>query len=496
MEPPSGWPVALTGVDLTIGELVRVAREGRPVVLHPDAIDRMRAAREVVERALGRGDHVYGLNTGVGINRRVRVDPADAANFGTALLQEHRIGQGPPAPADVVRGTMLRLANGFARATPGVTPKLAERLVEALNAGKAPTVRTLGSVGQADLAPLADLASELFSDRPLEPGEPLALIDNNAFSTAWAALALFDAGVLSDTLDLSGAMSLEAFAANLQSLHDAVAASRPYPGLARSLARMRALLEGSSQWDPASARNLQDPLSFRGLPQGNGALRDAFAFADGQLAIELNASQGNPIVVADEDRLISVANFDVVPLAQALDLVRIALATAVTGSCERSLKLLDARHSGLPTGLASGGAAGSLGIGVLGIAAQSLAVEARTLAQPVSHELASTTEAEGTEDRTAMACLGARRLSEQVDLGRRLVAIELAVAARALTLRPPSPMGAGTHTAFGEIVEVLPWIEEGRKAPPDVEPLLDALRAGSLVGAASAAAGPLDPSAP
>lgn len=481
MEEPSGAPVVLTGVDLTAEELVVVARERRPVVLHPDASERMRAAREVVERALRRGDEVYGLSTGVGINRRVRVDPADAAAAGAALLREHRVGQGSPAPADVARGTMLRLANGLARGTAGVTPGLAERLVDALNNGEVPTMRTLGSLGQADLAPLADLALDLTGDHALEPGEALALIDNNAFSTAWAALALSDAGVLADTLDVAGALSLEAFAGNLQNLHDTVADSRPYPGLSRSLARMRALLEGSSHWDAGSARNLQDPLSFRSLPQVNGALHDALSFAGQQLAIELNASQGNPIVVVEEDRLISVANFDVVPLAQALDLARVAIATAVTSSCERSLKLLEAAWSGLPTGLAaSGDRPESLGIGILGVASQALAVEARTLAHPLSHELASTSEAEGTEDRTSMAPLGARRLSEQVDLACRVVAIELAVAARALTLRPRSPIGAGTGRAFAGIAAVLPWVDAERSGPPDVEPLLDAIRSGSL----------------
>lgn len=483
MGDPGAPPVVVTGLDLTVEELVRVSRGGARVIVHADAVERMRAARRVVERAIGRGDEVYGLSTGVGINRRLRVDPAAGAGAAAALLREHRVGQGPPAPDDVVRGTMLRLANGFARGTAGVTPALAERLAGALNRGERPAIRTLGSVGQADLAPLADLAFDLFSDHPVEPGEALALIDNNAFSTAWAALAVFDAGVVANTMDVAGALSLEAFGANLQCLHEAVGVSRPYPGLGRSLTRIRALLDGSAQWEAGSARNLQDPLSFRSLPQVNGALRDALSFAESHLAIELNASQGNPIVVVDEDRLVSVANFDVVPMAQALDLVRIAIATAVASSCERSLKLLDTTWSGLRTGLASGDRPESLGIGMLGIAAQSLAVEARSLSHPVSHELASTSEAEGTEDRTAVAPLGARRLSEQADLARRVLGIELAVAARALTLRPRSPMGAGTAEAFGAILDALPWVGAERPGSPDVEPLLAAIRSGSLAGA-------------
>jgi histidine ammonia-lyase len=478
MRRPDRDPVVLTGLDLTLEEFVDVARHGRSAELQPDARERMARTRAVVDRALERGDAVYGLTTGVGINRRVGVDPADAAAAGSAMLREHLVGQGPPAPTDVVRGMMLRLANHFARGTPGVRPQLAERLVEALNAGETPVVRTLGSIGQADLGALADLAIVVFDDEPLAPGEALALIDSNAFSTSWSALALFDAGVLTETLDVAGALSLEAFGANLQAVHEALAEARPFPGLGLSLERIRELLRESAQWRPEAARNLQDPLSFRSLPQVHGALRDAITFAHRQLEVELNASQGNPIVVHQEDRLISVANFDFAPLAQALDLVRIAIASAVTSSCERAMKLLDAGRSGLRTGLASSNDPASLGLALLGVSAQAIAVEARTLAQPVSHELASTTDAEGTEDRTSIASLGARRLTEQIELGVRVVATELAVAARALQLRPVSPMGEGTGRALSTIRRVLPWIDPAEPGPPEVEPLVDVLRSG------------------
>ncbi len=477
MREPSDAPVTLTGLHLTIDDLLRVARARAPVRLHPDAIDRMRASRVVVERAIERDDPVYGLNTGVGINRRVRLDPSTAAAAGSALLREHRVAQGPPAPPHLVRATMVILANGFARGTAGVRPALADRLVEALAASEAPAMRTLGSTGQADLGPLADLAYELFADHDLAAGEALALIDNNAFGTAFSALAVADGHEVADLFDLAGALSLEAFAANLDHVHPAVALSRPYPGLQRSLARIGELLDGSGLREEGSARNLQDPICFRSLPHTNGALHDALSFAEAQLGIELNASQGNPIVVPEEDRLISVANFDIAPIAQAVDGVRIAVATVVTTSCERSLKLLDTTWSGLPTGLASDGRPESLGIGMLGVAAQSLAAEARTLATPVSYEVVSSSEAEGTEDRITMAPLGARRLAEQVDLSRRVLAIELAVAARSLVLRPVSPMGAGTAAALAGIETALPWIRSG-PGEPDVAPLLDAIRVG------------------
>src|SRR3989442_11894304 len=200
---------------------------------------------------------------------------------------------------------MLRLANGLAAGTAGVRPELAQRLVDALNDGRRPHVRELGSLGQADLAPNADLAHELYRDVRLAAGEGLALLNNNAFSTGAAALAVADCARLLDALDVAGALDLEAFGANLGSLHPAVGETRPYPGLRASLDRLRALLEGSYLWDEGAARNLQDPLTFRCLPQMHGAVRDALDFAGRQLGIELNAAQSNPLVVTEEGRIVS-----------------------------------------------------------------------------------------------------------------------------------------------------------------------------------------------
>ena len=175
---------------------------------------------------------------------------------------------------------MLRLANGFAQGAPGVRPELAQLVVDALNDGSTPRVRILGSVGQADLSANADLAHGLLGDFALAEGEALALLNNNAFSTAVAALAVADYATLLDALDVAGALDLEAFAANPSPLDPAVGDARPYPGLRATLERLRELLDGSYLWsDPP--RNLQDPLSFRSLPQVHGAARDALALRAG-----------------------------------------------------------------------------------------------------------------------------------------------------------------------------------------------------------------------
>ena len=266
-------PVILTGRDLTLHDVTRVARSNERVTLAPEALDRMAATRSIVEQALRSGDRIYGLTTGVGARRDVDVTAAEAGAFNRLLLLNHRVGQGPPWPDEVVRAALLKLANSFASGTAGVRPELAEQLVAALNDGARPSVRRYGSVGIADLALNADLAVEL----ALEPEakEGLSLLNHNAFSTGAAALAVADSVTLLDALDVALALDLEAFAANVSVLHPAVGETRPYPGLVSTLERIRGLLDGSYLWGGGAARFIQDPLSFRSAPQVHGAARDA-----------------------------------------------------------------------------------------------------------------------------------------------------------------------------------------------------------------------------
>jgi histidine ammonia-lyase len=295
--------VLITGRDLDRQQLVRVARDHERVELDPAARERMARSRAIVRAALDRGDAIYGSNTAVGVLKRVGVAVGDADGYASSMNRHHVVGQGPEAADDVVRATMLRLANHLAEGSPGVRPEVAQQLVDALNGGETPRVRTIGSIGQADLAPLADLTAGLFEGASLEAGEGTALLDNNAFSTGWAALAVTDFAALLDSMDVAGALSLEGLAANPTMLHGAIGEARPYPGLRRTLDRLRDLLTGSAIWEPGAARHLQDPLSFRNLPQIQGACRDVLDHVESQLAVELNASQGNPIVVPAEERV-------------------------------------------------------------------------------------------------------------------------------------------------------------------------------------------------
>lgn len=472
--------VHIDGRSLSRTEVIRVARAGEHVALAEDARERVASFRAVVEEAFVRGDRAYGLTTGVGARKRVSIDRDRVSAFNRNLVLNSRVGSGPPAPLDVVRATMLRLANLLARGPSGVRVELVELILDALNGGHHPTVRIRGSVGQADLAPLSDLAHGLLEPTQfrLAPGEGLALIDNNSFSTALASLAAHDCQCLLDALEVAGALELEAYGANLDLLHE-LAEERAFPGLLSTLARLRDLLNGSALWDPSTARDLQDPLCYRCLPQIHGAARDAFSFLHQQLAVELNAAQGNPLVSLEQKRLVSVGSFEILPLATALDLMRIALAPVLTCANERIIKLLQPGFSGLRGGLATASDPADDGYNEFAVAGQAIAAEARLLAQPVSFELASSTAAEGIEDRTTMAPLAARRLSEMVGLGQELVAIELALATRALELREPGGIGVGSQRARAMVLERVPALKS-HTVPGELEPLRELARSGLL----------------
>ena len=472
--------VVLTGHDLTLDEVVRVARTGEPVELAESALAQMMESRAFVEHVLERGDPVYGMTTGLGMRKKIRIGADEHEEFNRAMIRNHRMGQGPPFADDVVRAAMLRLANSFASGLPGARPALAIRMIDALNEDRVPVVRSLGSVGLGDLAPMADLAHGLFADDALAAKEGLALLNSGAFSTSLAALALADTMRLADALDVAGALDLEAFAANLTILHPRVAETRPYPGLTSTVERLRSVLVGSYLWDEGAARNLQDPVTFRCLPQMHGALRDVLDFARRAVSIELNGSQDNPLPVPAEDRIVSVANFDVLPLAAALDYLRIGLAPVIAAACERSVKLLQAHLTGLPEGLAPRSGLAENSPSEFGLAVQALAAEARLLAQPVSYELVSTMHAEGIEDRMTMAPLAARRLAEMVSLSERLVAIELVLASQAIDLRGRPTLGEATGPAYRLVRERVSFMDVGDPIPQDLEPIVQLVLSGAI----------------
>jgi len=340
---------------------------------------------------------------------------------------------------------------------------------------------------------MADLAHGLLarSGFAVAENEGLALVSSNAFTTAWACIAVADADRLMSVFDVAGALDLEAFGANLTCLHPVIEQTRPFPGLAATLSQLRALLAGSYLWQPGAARFLQDPLTFRCLPHIHGAARDALAYARAILQLELNSSQSNPVVVVSERRIVSVGNFDIGPLAAALDFARIALAPVVTSANERAVKLLQAPYSGLPAGLAAIAGSPDDALSELAVAGQAITVEARTLAHPVSYELASSVKGEGIEDRATMAPLSARRLADMVQLCARVAAIEFVVAAQAIDLRAllgglngAGQLGLGTARVYRMVRELVPFTQGDGTLPADLEPLVELVSRGDLTAVA------------
>jgi len=478
--------IMLNGSDLTVTQVVAAARHGAAVALAPEAKAAMRQSRAVVEEALNGGEPVYGLTTGVGERKSFLLDPTQRQRFNHRLVLNHRIAQGDEAPPDVVRGAMLCLANSYAKGVTGVRPELAEMIITLLNEGFAPPVRRLGSIGQGDLGPMADLAHGLItrSGFSVAENEGLALVSSNAFTTAWAAIAIADTDALLSVFQVAGALDLEAFGANLTCLHPIIEQTRPFPGLASTLRQLRVLLAGSYLWQPGAARFLQDPLTFRCIPHIHGAARDAMAYAGTILQLELNSSQSNPVVVVADRQIVSVGNFDIGPLAAALDFARIALAPVVTSANERAVKLLRAPYSGLAAGLAAIAGTAEDALSELAVAGQAITLEARTLAHPHLYELASSVKGDGIEDRATMAPLSARRLADMISLCARVAAIELVVAAQAIDLRAPGELGLGTGRAYRMIRELVPFTQADGTLPADLEPLIALVTRGDLTSAA------------
>jgi histidine ammonia-lyase len=438
---------------------------------------RMARSREVVNNRFERGEKVYGLTTGVGVlKKETWVAGREGGHADRRLLEFHRISQGPRYPNEVVRAAAVRLANHFAMGVVGVRPELAERVVASLNNGADPNVPMLGE----NLVVMPALALGYIGDMELAAGEGLALLSNTAILNGHAALILDDLSRLVAAMDVAIAMSYEAFRCKITQVHEGAIRLRRQEGVARSAERIRSLLDRSALWDTSNARNLQDPISFRCAAHIQGAIYDAMAYTTDLLERELNSSQNNPVILAETDEVVAIGNWEVQSMMAALDFLRLSLATPLTASQERSIKLLDKAWSGLPTGLVSKEGSGDSGLAMYQILVGALAAEARLLAPPVSNEVTSTTGAEGIEDRWNFGLLSCRRLDEMVRLGELIVAVELLVAAEAMELRGLDGMGSGARAAFDAVRSVVPAAFRGGPLPSDLSPLTALIRQGGL----------------
>ena len=450
-------------------------------MLDPVAQGAMRRANGVTRRALADGASVYGLTTGVGALKRHPVLAQEEYN--RMLILDHCVGHGPTAPAEFVRAAMVVRAHGLALGGAGVHPRVVESLVAALNAGVVPDVHLIGSVGQGDLSPLAEIARSLMGQSPggdrmaeaglspvrLGPGEALAFMSSNAFSIGIAALGAARAATALCALERSAALSFEAVDANVSAVDPIVAHVRPYEGLRRAVERLRVELTGGTLLAGSRPpRAIQDPLCYRITPQTLAAAHHGLAEAWRVVETELGSSSENPVVLPDRDGIVANGNFDSTPLTVAVDYARLGIAQVATIANERILKLLDPRFSGLAAGLRDDPASAGDGIGVAGHGATALTAEIRLLASPVCLEQPTSALAEGIEDRVSLAPIAARRLHEMAGHMIRLAAVELVCAAQAVDLRGVSAeLGEGTAAAYRAVRESIPFRASG--APPHVD---------------------------
>ncbi len=498
-------PLVLTGRDLAPSSLAAVAEAGRPVGLAPEALNRMAAARAVVEGHLARNEPVYGLTTGLGSRVTHRLPREALAAFSVQTVRGRANAVGPRLPAPVVRAVMLARLNGLLAGGSGAAPEVAEQLALFLNRGLHPAIPSIGSIGAGDLCVLAHLGLALIGDAEAEievegrtlpapealaqagvealslgPKDGLAICNASAFTTGQAALALSRTNHLLEILQVSAALSMEGFRANLSPLDPRAAAARPAPGQAWAAEQLMKLLAGGALTQTGAARRLQDPISLRCVAQVHGSLKAALDFALPAVAAELNGTCDNPLVLADDDAIISTGNFHTPALALALETLSQAVAQVASLSVSRTCRLLIERLSGLPANLSVHGPTSS-GFAPLLKVAEALLQEIRHKAQPAPADLRWA--ADGVEDDLTNAPLAARKLAESLDRLVLVAACELIVAAQAAELAKPDALGRGTAAALAVVRKFVPPLDEDRPHGREVERLAqEALDSGRLSG--------------
>ena len=500
-------PIQLTGRDLTVPDVVSVARGGRPAAVADDARQRMGVSRAVIERVVESGETVYGVTTGFGDLADVRISPEQTATLQRNLVRSHAAGSGPLLSTEVVRGMLLLRANALAVGLSGIRPEVVDLLVAMLNAGVHPVVPSRGSVGASgDLAPLAHMALVVIGEGEAEVGgatlpgaealaaaglepvelqakEGLALLNGTQLMAAIGALALTDAGNLVRTADVTGAMSLEAMLGTATAFDESLMWARPHPGQLASAARLRALLADSEIGDShrSSPHKVQDPYSLRCMPQVHGAVADALSPLDDAVSVELNAATDNPLVFPD-GRVVSGGNFHGEPLALGLDHARLALTALATISERRTARILDARLSGLPAFLAADPGLES-GLMMAQYTAAAAVNELKTVAHPASADTIPTSA--NQEDHVSMGATSALLLLDALDRTTTVLAVEALCAARGLDLRAPLQPGRGVAAALAAVREVVPPLDGDRSPAPDISALADAIREGRLAAASA-----------
>src|SRR6058998_2960065 len=507
--------IRLTGEDLRIDDVWAIAVGAAAAVLSDEARVKMRAARELVERAAhGTHEHTYGINTGFGRFVSKSIPEEQTEELQLRLLRSHACGVGEPYPDEVVRAAMLLRANTLAKGNSGARIETVQLLLDCLNRGVLPYVPSRGSVGASgDLAPLAHLALPLVGEgrawfdgelldgaqalarAGLEPvrlraKEGLSLINGTQFMAAQGALELVRARRLSRVADCACALSLEALQGSRNSFLPQVHALRPLRGQGASARNVMRLLEGSAIMESHRwCDKVQDAYSLRCAPQVHGASRDLLAYVEGTVAVELNAATDNPLVLVEDELLVSNGNFHGQPLAFALDALAMASSELANIAERRVERLVNPNLSeGLPAFLTTDGGLNS-GFMIPQYVAAALVSESKALCHPASVDSIPTSA--GQEDHVSMGNASGLKAWQVLANCERAVAIELLAGAQGVEFHAPLEPGAGVRAARAFVRELSPRLREDRPLAPDIEAVATAIRDGSLVAAAEAEIGEL-----
>jgi len=496
--------IEIDGNTLSLDQVEEVAASrATQVSLSDTARAQIRRARTYLETRVASGEKIYGVNTGFGRMAETTISADRSELLQTNLVRSHAAGVGDPLPEREVRALMLLRANSLARGHSGCRIEVVERLIEFLNLGLHPWVPSAGSVGASgDLGPLAHIALALIGEGDLlhdgrrqataplldEAGldpvrlrekEGLALINGTQATTGLGVLAFQRGARALEAVEVAGAMSLEALRGTPDAFAEEIQSVRPHSGQIRSAAILRELLVGSEirESHRTDDPRVQDAYSLRCMPQVHGAARQALDYVREVLEVEVNSTTDNPLVLPDADLIVSGGNFHAQIVAQALDLMVLALTDVAAISERRVERLLNPDLSGLPAFLAASPGLES-GFMIAQVTAADLTSELRTLSHPASADTVSTSAAR--EDHVSMGFWAARKARRAVECLEAVVAIELLCAAQGLEHQRPLRPGRGVEKAWATIRRKVPPLEGDRPPGVDAERIIELIREGAL----------------
>jgi len=494
--------IVLDGSGLTIEKLVRIARFNEEVELHPEALERMKKCRAMLEKKIEAHEIMYGVNTGIGEFSEVVLDDDQVKEFQKYLIYNHSAGIGDPAPIEYVRGAMAARMNVHAHGNSGVRPVITETLAAMLNKGVTPFVCQKGSVGACgDLAPMSQIAllmmgegkayfkGDLLSGKEamdkagipipgLKARDGLAVINGSNLLTAMSGILLYDADRWLRQAEIGAAMSLEALKANMKPYSAKLHEVRGFKGAVRSAEAIRKLVAGGDLAEQRVPCKVQDAYSMRSTPQVVGAAHDALAYARSQVEIELNGVGDNPIFFPDENLQLSGANFQGTPVSLPMDMVGAAI-TMVSVMSERRMNRLNnpALSVGLPPFLTKGAGMFS-GLMLAQYTADSLIVEQRILSNPASVQ--SIPAAADQEDFVSMGMNTAIKNFQILDNAYGVLGIEMMAAAQALDFREYK-LGAGVAKAKQIVRKYVDFLDVDRPLYPDNTKMKELVKSGEIL---------------